>query len=278
MNSPAIPLLLRRYALRPDVRFWALQAMVWPAYGIALMMPWIGTYPIGTMLPNKVVIGSTGMLISGALREVYRITLSSRLRKEVMLLIALPASIVAGALWSIASGGLMGSSLAELARAQGALVSGIPQFGGVGYDALVMLAWSLAYLAWSSRGARAPETADRLILRDGRRSIVLAPGEIDWVSAKGDYVQVHAGNRLLLLRETISHLTRTLPPAHYVRIHRSALVNVARVREVRPLRNREYQVILLDGTQLRASRTYADRLHAALPLNGNHSAASPAPV
>jgi two-component system LytT family response regulator len=90
--------------------------------------------------------------------------------------------------------------------------------------------------------------------------------EIDWVSADGDYVRVHAGKRRLMLRLTMHRLAEALPPTRHVRIHRSTIVNVARIRSLRSLPNAEYAVVLVDGVVLRASRSYADRLRVALGL------------
>ena len=91
--------------------------------------------------------------------------------------------------------------------------------------------------------------------------------EIDWVAADGDYVRVHAGNRQLLLRLTMTHLESELPADRLVRIHRSTIVNVTRIRTLRALPNAEYAVALKTGVTLRASRSYAGRLRRLLGLD-----------
>lgn len=107
---------------------------------------------------------------------------------------------------------------------------------------------------------------DKLVARDGNRIEMVPFDEIDFIAADGDYVRVHAGTRQLLLRLTMSSLETTLPAGTHVRIHRSTIVNVSRVRTLKQLPNTEYGVVLTNGVTLRASRSYADRLRRALGL------------
>lgn len=100
----------------------------------------------------------------------------------------------------------------------------------------------------------------RIAARDRGRVILLDAETIDWVEADGDYVRLHAAGRAYLIRETLRSIEERLPPMHFVRIHRSAIVNVRRVREILPRVNREAIVILDDGTRVKLSRGYRDRL------------------
>lgn len=88
--------------------------------------------------------------------------------------------------------------------------------------------------------------------------------EIDYVTADGDYVRVFAGKRQWLLRLTMNRIEAALPAHGHVRIHRSAIVNVTRVRTLEALPNAELSVVLRSGVALRASRSYVDRLRLAL--------------
>jgi two-component system LytT family response regulator len=90
--------------------------------------------------------------------------------------------------------------------------------------------------------------------------------EIDYVTADGDYVRVFAGKRQLLLRLTMNRIEAALPARDHVRIHRSAIVNIARIRTLEALPNAELTVVLKNGVTLRASRSYAERLRLALGL------------
>ena len=102
----------------------------------------------------------------------------------------------------------------------------------------------------------------RLVLRDGARVIVVEPSEIEWVEADGDYVRVYIGGRGYLVRHTISRMEERLDASRFQRIHRSTIVNVARVREVKPDGDRRYRVVLRDGTSLAMSRGFRERLAA----------------
>ncbi len=119
--------------------------------------------------------------------------------------------------------------------------------------------------------APAPVSA-RLVARDGDRVEMIPMHEIDWIAADGDYVRVHTGERQLLLRFTMTGIEAALPAGEHVRIHRSTIVNVARIRTLKALPNSEYAVVLRSGVTLRASRSYADRLRRAIGLDsaGEH--------
>jgi two-component system LytT family response regulator len=104
----------------------------------------------------------------------------------------------------------------------------------------------------------------RLLVRERGRVLFVDVGEIHWVEARGDYVRLHLAGRSHLLRETMAGLERSLDPASFVRIHRSTIVNTARIAELRPLGPREWLVQLQDGTRLRLSRRYRAALEERL--------------
>jgi two-component system LytT family response regulator len=95
-----------------------------------------------------------------------------------------------------------------------------------------------------------PPLPPRVPVRDRGRIVLLDADEITWIEADGDYVRVHAGTQRYLLRERMAAMEVRLGRERFVRIHRSAIVNVGRVRELRPRPNHEYVVVLRDGTQL----------------------------
>lgn len=96
------------------------------------------------------------------------------------------------------------------------------------------------------------------------RIIFVEADEIDWVESQDNYVRLHRGGEAHLLRETLNSLEGRLDPSKFLRIRRSALVNVGRVEELRPLFNGEYLVVLKDGTRLRSSRRYRKNLDLLL--------------
>ncbi len=106
--------------------------------------------------------------------------------------------------------------------------------------------------------------ADRLLVRTGDRLVVVPTEAVDWAEAAGDYVALHVGARTHLLRQTMAGLADRLDPRRFVRIHRSTLVQVDRVRDLRPTAAGDAHVRLRDGTELRASRRYLEALVARL--------------
>jgi two-component system LytT family response regulator len=104
----------------------------------------------------------------------------------------------------------------------------------------------------------------RLVIKAGGRIAIVAVKDVDWIEAEGDFVKIHAGRAWHLLRETMKQLEAQLDPARFVRIHRSTIVNVERIKELKPYFRGEYVVILHDGTSLKLSRGYKDHLEASL--------------
>jgi two-component system LytT family response regulator len=105
-----------------------------------------------------------------------------------------------------------------------------------------------------------PPAIDRIVVRDRGSVLILTSDDVDWISAEGDYVRVHARGRGHLVRDTMASLESRLDPARFARVHRSAIVNLSRVKEIRPYGDRDYLAVLRDGTRLKVSRTYRSRL------------------
>jgi two-component system, LytTR family, response regulator len=109
-----------------------------------------------------------------------------------------------------------------------------------------------------ARDDRSMNVIDRITVKANGKLVVLKLKDIDWVEAEQDYVSLHVGSKTYLLRDTIAALEEQIAPAGFVRIHRSTLLNVDRVRELHPLTKGEYTVILHNGTELKLSRNYRD--------------------
>lgn len=105
-----------------------------------------------------------------------------------------------------------------------------------------------------------PAPTDRLAIKDGSRVVFLRADEIDWIEAADYYVQIHAGPKSYLHRETMQSLERRLDPDRFVRIHRSAIVNRTRIRELRSGGRREAVVVLEGGATLKVARSQRDKL------------------
>lgn len=96
----------------------------------------------------------------------------------------------------------------------------------------------------------------RLVIRAGGRVVFLRVDEIDWVEAAANYVKINAGKESYLLRKGIGEIADRLDPAHFVRIHRSTVVNIRRIKELQPVNSGEYIVVLKSGKELSCSRGY----------------------
>jgi two-component system, LytTR family, response regulator len=105
---------------------------------------------------------------------------------------------------------------------------------------------------------------ERLIIKSSGRVFFVRTEEIDWVEASGNYVKVHTKSEAHLLRESMKNMEAKLDPKTFVRIHRSAIVNIDRIKELEPWFHGEYIVIMRDGTRLTASRVFSDRLSALI--------------
>ena len=105
---------------------------------------------------------------------------------------------------------------------------------------------------------------ERLTVKEAGRVLFLAVPEIDWIEAADYYACLHVGSKTHLLRRSMNELESDLDPAKFCRIHRSSIVNLERVREIRFDSNGEYEVVLADATRLRLSRRYHRELQARL--------------
>jgi len=101
-------------------------------------------------------------------------------------------------------------------------------------------------------------------IRLGRETVRLPVGSIDWVDAAGDYMCVHAEGRTHVVRATMKQFEERLDPVDFQRIHRSTIVNLRRIRKLRPYTNGEYFLTLDGGHELKLSRSYRDRLERIL--------------
>ena len=105
---------------------------------------------------------------------------------------------------------------------------------------------------------------DRLVVKSGGSTRFVRVADIDWIEAAGIYVNVHIGGKELLYRAALNELAERLDPVHFVRIHRSAIVNIESILRLEPISHGEFEVILKDGSRPRISRTYRRELEKRL--------------
>lgn len=105
---------------------------------------------------------------------------------------------------------------------------------------------------------------DRIVIRDAGRVFFLGLDEIDWIEAAGNYVRVHAGRQGHLVRHTISGMLHRLPGREFLRVSRSAIINLKHVREAQPLFNGCFVFILQSGERVESSRRFRRQIAEAL--------------
>jgi two-component system, LytTR family, response regulator len=110
----------------------------------------------------------------------------------------------------------------------------------------------------------APARTERFTIKSAGHVLFLPVSEVDWIEAADYYASLHVGEKTHLLRRSMNDLESDMDPAQFCRIHRSTIVNLARVRELRFDSDAEYELVLADGTKLRLSRRYRKDLQARL--------------
>jgi len=108
----------------------------------------------------------------------------------------------------------------------------------------------------------------RIMVRNAGRITFIRVEEVDWIEAQGDYVCLHCQGKKHLVREKISDMETQLAADRFLRIHRSTIVSIPRIKEMQPLFHGEYAVVLHDGTRLTMSRSFRDRVFER--LSGSH--------
>ena len=115
-----------------------------------------------------------------------------------------------------------------------------------------------------SASAQAPRFWDRLVVKAGGTTRFVRAAEIDWIEGAGVYATLHLGRTAFLYRAALSELAERLDPRRFVRIHRSAIVNLESVVQLEPLSHGEFEVVLKNGARPRISRTFRAQLEARL--------------
>lgn len=137
------------------------------------------------------------------------------------------------------------------------------RLGGQGGDELSEQIRQLA-----SRFGAEPRYLQRLVVKTGDRVLLLNIGDVDWLEAAGNYVCVHAGKQSHIVRDSLGHIESRLDPEHFARIHRSTVVNLDRIRELRPHWHGDYKIILQSGQVLPLSRRNRGALTEKLGIQG----------
>lgn len=106
--------------------------------------------------------------------------------------------------------------------------------------------------------------SDRLAIKTGGHVVFVKTDDVSWIEAADNYVCLHCGPETHILRETMNALEARLDSSKFLRVHRSTIVNVDRIKELQPWFRGDYLLVLHDGTQLTLSRTYREKLQHTL--------------
>ena len=107
---------------------------------------------------------------------------------------------------------------------------------------------------------------DRIAVRNNGRVVFVKLADIDWIEAADNYVCLHCGRETHVVRETMNELEARLDPAQFLRVHRSSIVNLDRVRELQPWFRGDYRIVLRDGTELTLTKNHREKLESRLLL------------
>ena len=105
---------------------------------------------------------------------------------------------------------------------------------------------------------------DRLVVKSGGSTRFIRVADIDWIEAAGVYVNLHIAGKELLYRASLNELAERLDPRRFVRVHRSALVNIESILQLEPISHGEFDAVLKNGSRSRVSRTYRAQLEKRL--------------
>jgi len=105
---------------------------------------------------------------------------------------------------------------------------------------------------------------DRLVVKSGGSTRFVRAADIDWIEAAGVYANLHIAGKEILYRSALNELAGRLDPVRFVRVHRSAIVNIESIARLEPISHGEFEVILKDGSRSRISRTYRHQLEKRL--------------
>jgi two-component system LytT family response regulator len=111
---------------------------------------------------------------------------------------------------------------------------------------------------------QAPPPLDLLVVKSAGTTRFLRAREVDWIEAAGVYVTLHVAGKELLYRAALNDLAERLDPAQFVRIHRSAILNVESILHLEPVSHGEFDAVLKSGQRVRVSRTYRAQLERRL--------------
>jgi len=119
-------------------------------------------------------------------------------------------------------------------------------------------------LEMASREPAREKWLDRLVVKSAGTTRFIRVADINWIESAGVYVNLHVGAKELLYRSALHDLAKKLDPLRFIRIHRSAIVNIESVSHLQPISHGEFEVVMKNGSRSRISRTYRAQLEQRL--------------
>jgi len=127
-----------------------------------------------------------------------------------------------------------------------------------------MREFGMRVLEMVSREPNREQRLDRLVVKAAGTTRFIRVVDIEWIEAAGVYVTLHVGTKEVLYRAALNDLARKLDPMRFVRVHRSAIVNIESVSHLQPISHGEFEVVMKGGSKSRISRTYRAALEKRL--------------
>ncbi len=126
---------------------------------------------------------------------------------------------------------------------------------GVNFD----LQWAIDYVLWV-KNKKTINYRENIAVKSGSKIDLVAVGSIEYFQAEGAYVQVCSENKTWLIADPVYELEATLNPFHFIRVHRSIIVNIHCIKSIQSLLNGDHFLLLKSGKKIRASRTYRENI------------------
>jgi hypothetical protein len=258
--------------IRSEHAFWRWQVLGWLGYGIAMFAAAVQELSVTDALVNKTGNVVIGFSLSVALREIYL-----RLRVQGMplariLLAMLAGCLIGGALWSVLANSVFWLyKFGDLTEIEARYV-----FGWTVVHAIVFVAWSAIYLgagqvdelqraaAVSQASRPTTNAAVPLVVRAEGALLQLAQDEIHCIEAARNYSCIVSDAGTHVVRMPLSKLAARLDSRSFIRVHRSAVVAVNRLRSLRSLPTHDAVATLIDGREIRVSRGFRSQVENAL--------------
>lgn len=245
-------------------KFWLFHSGFWVLAGSMLFASGLAQAPFHVAATRNIYLAVMGFVVGLAFTYLYDRAEGWEFPKRILL--ALGASYVVGMACTVLINPI---TFGQLGVAFGDM--GFRQiFAGVLNYALVLTLWSIFYMSWFQR--KAPQDSshalkdvpETLTVSKGRQNLTLAPDRIDWISAAGDYVEVHSSGQCYLKRATMTSMAEALPSENFIRVHRSLIVRKTAVEAVEAQSKGEYWLVLAGGVRLKTGRSYRAAIRESL--------------